>query len=217
VPTTLEFNDDILSVEYESFSYGLHVNESFDEVFCIEYESFSFDPLIPHNSFPVQYDSFSFDVPVGLDVDMCVDCEFFSFDPVQADLLFESHKSEVVESESFITMVANFDQPPMHIELTGLVDLGPFALPRQFVHDDPISTMMTYMLANFEYVCLFSDWAHQFDKLKRALTCAVLLLWMYSMWYQLLHLRCLTFIESWSSMFDKLLRALLDFDLNNNL
>ena len=35
--TSLEFNDDIISVEYESFSCELVINESLDKGFCIEY------------------------------------------------------------------------------------------------------------------------------------------------------------------------------------
>jgi len=44
--SSLKFDDDILSMEYESCSYGLDINESFDECFCVEYDSFSFDPII---------------------------------------------------------------------------------------------------------------------------------------------------------------------------
>ena len=43
-PTKLEFNDDILSTEYESFSCGFDVNVSLDVDLCAEYASFSFDP-----------------------------------------------------------------------------------------------------------------------------------------------------------------------------
>ena len=46
-PTNLEFNIDILSVEYEYFSCGFDITTSLDKSFSIEYESFSFDPLIP--------------------------------------------------------------------------------------------------------------------------------------------------------------------------
>jgi len=217
VPTTLEFNDDILSVEYESFSCGLDVNESFDGSFCIEYESFSFDPLIPLDPFPIEFDSFSFDVPVGLDVDMCVDCESFSFHPIQANLLFESHKSKVVESESFIPMVTNFDQPPTHIDLKGLVDLGPSDFPRSFVQDNHISRLMTSTLGTFTYVCQFPNWVHQFDKLKRSLACAELQWWMYSFLFHLVDVSCFHLLGSWSCLYDKLLRTLIGFDLNNSL
>jgi len=44
-PTKLEFNDDILSIEYEYFSYGFNVNVALDVNLCAEYESFSFDPI----------------------------------------------------------------------------------------------------------------------------------------------------------------------------
>ena len=105
----------------------------------------------------------------------------------------------------------------MHIELEGLVDLGPTVLPRPFIQDDHISRPMTYMLATIRYVCLFSDWAQQFDKLKRALTCAELTWWMYSLWFQLFAFFYFHLLESWSSLYDKLLRALMGFDLNNSL
>jgi len=39
----LDFDDDILFVEYEYFSCGFDIDESFDEDFYGEYESFSFD------------------------------------------------------------------------------------------------------------------------------------------------------------------------------
>ena len=109
----------------------------------------------------------------------------FYFDPIQADLLFESPKSKFVESKAIV--IEHFDLVQTHerIELKELVDLGPFTLPRQFVHDDPIFRTITHMLANFEYVCLFSDWARQFDKLKQALTCVELPWWMYSFLFHL--------------------------------
>ena len=50
-----------------------------------------------------------------------------------------------------------FDQTHMHIELKGLVDLEPFALPRQFVHADLIARPMTSPLAVFEYIHFIPD------------------------------------------------------------
>jgi len=44
-PTRLEFSDDILSIEYESFSCGFDVNVGLDVNLCAEYESFSFYPI----------------------------------------------------------------------------------------------------------------------------------------------------------------------------
>jgi len=44
-PTNLDFDDDILIMEYKSFSYGFDVNVSLDVDLCVEYESFSFDPI----------------------------------------------------------------------------------------------------------------------------------------------------------------------------
>jgi len=46
-PTILDFDDDILYAEYESFSYGFDVTEGLDVGFHVEYESLSFDPAIP--------------------------------------------------------------------------------------------------------------------------------------------------------------------------
>jgi len=46
-PTVLDFDDDVLFVEYESFSCEFDINECFDEGFYAAYESFSFDPIIP--------------------------------------------------------------------------------------------------------------------------------------------------------------------------
>ena len=43
----MEINDDILSIEYESFSCGFDVNVGLDVNLCAEYESFSFDPIHP--------------------------------------------------------------------------------------------------------------------------------------------------------------------------
>ena len=39
-PTILDFDDDILYVEYESFSCGFDLDESSDEGFCAEYNFF---------------------------------------------------------------------------------------------------------------------------------------------------------------------------------
>ena len=104
----------------------------------------------------------------------------------------------------------------MHIELKELVDLGLTNLSRPFIHDDIRSRAMTHLLTTFKYVYPFSDWAQQFDKLKRALICAALLWWMYSIWCQLFHVHYLNFIKSWSSIFDKLLCALTSFDLSSS-
>ena len=133
---------------------------------------------------------------MGLAVDLRVEYESFSFDPIQADLLFESSKSDFVESETIATENFDLDQTHTHIDLKGLMDLGSFDLPRPVIHDDYISRLMTHMLANFEYVCVFSDWAEQFDKLKRALTCAALLWWMHFIWLQLSYFFCVDLIES---------------------
>lgn len=216
-PTILEFNDDILSVEYESFSCGFNFDDNFDEDFCVEYELFSFNPPISHKSFSVEYDSFTFDVDVGLDVDLCVEYESFSFDPIRPDFLFESCESDFVESANVAPENFALEQTPIHIDLKGLVDLGPTDLPRPIIHDDYVSRPITHFLATFESVCLFSDWAQQFDQLRRALTCAELQWWMYSLWHQLFNFCCQNFIKSCSCLYDKLLRALMGFDLHSSL
>ena len=45
-PPTLKYEDDIFSIEYESFSYGRDDNKGLDVGFCVQYESFSFDPIL---------------------------------------------------------------------------------------------------------------------------------------------------------------------------
>ena len=216
-PTNLELNDDILSVEYETFSCELDETASVDEGFRAEYESFSFDPRIPHKSFFVEYDSFSFDIDMGLDVATCVEYESFSFDPIQPDLLLTYHKFEFVESEAIVTEHFDLDQTPTHIELKRLVDLRPTALPSDLVYQDHISRPMTFLLATFKYDCLFPDRAQLFDQLKRTLTCAALSWWMYSLWHELFYFYCRLLTESWSCLYDKLLHALMGCDLNSSL
>ena len=144
-PTILDLDNDILSIEYESFSYG-------------------------------------FDVSMVLDVDLCAEYESFSLEPIQPDFLFESHKSKFIESEAIVTEHFDLDQNPAHITLKGLVDLGLTNLPSPFIYDHVLSRLMTHLLADFKYAHLFSDWAQLFDKLKRALTCATLIRWMYFTW-----------------------------------
>jgi len=112
-PNILDFNDDILYAEYESFSCGFDVAEGLDVGFNIEYESFSFDPIIPNlvfklddNILYVEYESFSCEVDIHRcsDNGFCADYECFSFDPIQTDFLFEYCKSEFIESEIIATM-----------------------------------------------------------------------------------------------------------------
>jgi len=179
-PTTLKFDDDILSIEYESFSCG-------------------------------------FDVNVGLDVDLCVEYESFSFEPIPTDLLFGNCKSEFVESESITNKEFALEYTYTHIGLNRLVHFALTILPRLILHDNPISRPMTHLLADFKYVYLFPDWAQLFDKLKRTLTYAALIRWMYFTWHQLFYFFCIDLIESWSSVFDKLLRTLTSFDLGSDV
>jgi len=74
---------------------------------------------------------------------------------------------------------------------------------------------MTSILALSEYVHFLSDWAQLLDKLKQALTGALLARWMYSFWLQLTAFHYFYVIESWASLFDKLLCALMSFDLTS--
>jgi len=54
------------------------------------------------------------------------------------------------------TMIADLDQTLAPIELSILMNLGPTVLPRPFIQDATISRPMTYLLAHYQYVCLFS-------------------------------------------------------------
>jgi len=146
---------------------------------------------------------------------MCVEYESFSVDPIQIDILFESPKSDFVESVTITP--ENFDQTLAHFDIKRLTDLRPTDLPSKLVYHDHISRPLTSTLAIFMYVCLVDVWAHQFDKLKRALTYAALHWWMYFCWFQLFASYCLHVIESCSCLYDKLLHALMGFDLHNNL
>ena len=67
----MDFDDNILYAEYESFSCGFDVTEGLDVGFYVEYESFSFDPVIPDflfkiddNLLHVGYESFSCDFDI---------------------------------------------------------------------------------------------------------------------------------------------------------
>jgi len=174
----LDFDDDILDAEYESFSYGFNVTEGLDVGFHVEYESFSFDPVIPDllfnlddNILYVECESFSceFDIYGSSSNDFCADYESFSFNSIQTNFLFEYCKSEFIESEIIATKNFALEQTHMHIGLNRLVNFASTISPRLLVHDDIISRPMTSILAHFKYVHFLSDWAHLFDKLKWAL------------------------------------------------
>ena len=91
----MDFDDDILSVEYESFSCGFDVTEGLDVDFHVEFESFSFDPITPDLLFKldddilqIEYESFcGFDVNMSRKEDFRAEYESFSIDPIQTDLL----------------------------------------------------------------------------------------------------------------------------------
>ena len=71
-PTILDFNDDILSIEYESISYGFNVTMGLDVARCVEFETFSFDPILTDLLFKsdkskfVEFETF---VPMIADLD----------------------------------------------------------------------------------------------------------------------------------------------------
>jgi len=110
-------------------------------------------------SIECEYFSCGFDINEGLDEGFCVEYESFSFDPIITALPFESRKSEFVEFKNIATK--NFDLYPTlaHIGLKRLMDFGLSILPRPLIHDAIIFRQMTYMLARYDYVYLFSDWA----------------------------------------------------------
>jgi len=92
-PTILDFDDDILSIENESFS-------------C------------------------RFDVNVSLDVDLCTKYESFSVGHVQADVLFEYCKFEIVEPNNVVTKNFDLNQTLGFFNITRLVNFAPTILPR---------------------------------------------------------------------------------------
>jgi len=93
--------------------------------------------------------------------------------------VFESDRSEFVESEIFLPMTFALDQTLAHSDTKRLVDSEPTVLPRLLIHDDPISRPMTHRLTSLSYIYVFDVWVHIFDKLKWAPTCALLPWWMY--------------------------------------
>ena len=103
----------------------------------------------------------------------------------------------------------------MLYDINRLVKFASSLWPKLLVHANIVSRPMTSLLAYSEYVHFIPEWAQLFDKLKRALTCAFLAIWMYSIWFQLTAFHSCYAIESWASLFDKLLRALTCFDLNS--
>lgn len=160
-----------------------------DVGFHVEYESFSFDPTIPDLVFKLddnipslEYESFSreFAIHGSSDDGLCANYVSFSFDPIQTDFLFKCYESEFVESKIIATKNFALDQTLVLFDMTRLVNLAPTLLPRLFVHADTVSRPMTSILALSEYVHFLFDWVQLFDKLKRALTCALLARWMYS-------------------------------------
>jgi len=165
-----------------------------------------------------EYECFSFgsDKIESLDVDLYVEYESFSFAPIITHHFYEAFKSDFFESKPFAPITVDLNHSLEYAKIKGPMNLGPTNVPRYFVHDYHSSRPMTHVLANFEYISLSDAWAQQFDKLKRALTCATLLLWMYYLCFQLSHFYCINFTASCACLFDKLLRALLGFDLNSN-
>ena len=110
----------------------------------------------------------------------CVEYESFSFEPMITDYIHENSKFKFVESGIFVIITIDLDQTLENVKIKRLKDLGSINLRRHLILGDHISRPMTHLLANFEHVYLFSNWAEQFGKLKRALICVALMLWMYS-------------------------------------
>ena len=78
----------------------------------------------------------------------------------------ESSKSKFLEFETFMTEDFDLDQTLEHTEISRLEDLGPISLLRQLFHDNKLCRLMTLLLGDYEYVCLFDVWAQNFDRLK---------------------------------------------------
>ena len=138
---------------------------------------------------------------------------FFWFHPNW--LPFWILQADYVESEIVVTKNFTLDQTLVAFDINGLVKCASSIWPKLLVHANIFSRPMTSPLVLFEYVHFLPDWAPLFDKLKRALTCALFIMWMYSIWFQLTTFHCCYTIESWASLFDKLLRALTSFDLSS--
>jgi len=111
-PTKLEFNDDILSIEYNNNNNNNNNNTS---------------------QYGFRFRRVRGDVDVSLDVDLCAEYESFSFDPIQTDLLFDNYKSEFVESESIATENFALDYTHAHFDANRLVDFAPTILPRPLI------------------------------------------------------------------------------------
>jgi len=146
--TMLDFDDDILYAEYESFSSGFDITKGLDVGFHVDYESFSFDSVTPNllfklddNILYVEYESFSceFDIHRSSDDGFCADYETFSFDPIQTDFLFEYYKSKFVESEIITNKNFALDQTHAYIGLNRLVKCSPPMLPRLLLYADIVS------------------------------------------------------------------------------
>jgi len=107
----------------------------------------------------IEYESFSygFDINEGRDEGFCIEYESFTFDPIITALPIESHKSKFVEFENIATKNFDLDQTLAHIGLKRLMHFGPNILPRPLIHNDTVFRQMTYILARYEYVYLFSD------------------------------------------------------------
>ena len=94
--------------------------------------------------------------------------------PVQPDLLFEYYKSEIVESNGVVTKNFDLNQILVLFDIKRLVNFAPTILPRLLVHVDIIFMPMTSILVHSKYIHFLSNWAQLFDKLKQALTGALL-------------------------------------------
>ena len=95
-----------------------------------------------------------------------VEYESFCFEHIIANHLSEPSKSEFLKFDTLKSMIVDLGQTVEHVKIKRLVDLQPIDMHRQLVYDDQLARRMTNLLAWFEYVYLFHDWAQRFDKLK---------------------------------------------------
>ena len=65
----MAFDNNLLSIKYDSFSCGFHVEMGLDVNLCVEYQTFNFDPIIidllldPPESTFVEFETFVLDTP----------------------------------------------------------------------------------------------------------------------------------------------------------
>ena len=122
--------------------------------------------------------------------------------------------SAFLEFKSYIIYAPNLDQTNELDVAIGLEDwvedLG--FIPSLCIHASYDTSRA--LLSNIWHVCYSYDWAHSFDKLKRALTSIVVMCFL---WKILLFTNDFNFLEDCSCLFDKLHWALVVIDRSGNL